>query len=335
MTEELYLGVDGGQSHTEAVVADRAGRVLGRGRGGPSNHAEQPGGPKRLRRAVVDSVGSALRAARLRSLGSTEFVAAHLAMTGGADNKEEIIAHIVRAGRLAVDHDAPAALAGATAAEPGIVIIAGTGSVAYGEKASGERLRLGGWGHLFGDEGSGFWIALQAARRAMLARDGLAAPTTLTEMLLEYFDSTDLMTFSRAVYHHKITRDRFATFATHVHRAAQNGDQVAREIIEEGARSLAALSASVARRLQFAPEELRVACVGGVFRGELMCEAFDRALGEQLPDAQIITPRFDPAIGALLLAYRAAGVERTQELLMNLGQHCAGAHTHAPGTPEE
>ena len=98
--EELYLGVDGGQSRTEAVVADRDGRVLGRGRGGPSNHADQPGGRERLRRAVVESVGSALRAAGGRSIGDTEFAGAHCAMTGGADFKEEVVTSILRARHL-------------------------------------------------------------------------------------------------------------------------------------------------------------------------------------------------------------------------------------------
>lgn len=318
MSEPFYLGVDGGQSHTEAIVADAQGNILGRGRGGPSNHAEQPGGRERLRRAIVDSVGSALRAAGARSIANTEFAAAHCAMTGGADFKEQIIGSILCAIHLEVGHDSPAALAGATAGGPGIVVIAGTGSVAYGESSEGKHLRVGGWGYLFGDEGGGFWVALQGIKRAMLDYDGFGEKTVLGSLALEHFSSADLQTLSMAVYRDDITRDRLATFATIVHRAAHLGDNVARNIFEEGGSFLAALARTVSRRLQLDPRELQVACVGGVFRGELMREAFKLSLGEQLPGANIIPPRFDPAIGALLLAYRRAAIECTPALLQNL-----------------
>jgi N-acetylglucosamine kinase-like BadF-type ATPase len=318
MSELFYLGVDGGQSHTAAIVADGRGNILGRGRGGPSNHAEQPGGRERLRRAIVDSVGSALRAAGARSIANTEFSAAHCAMTGGADFKEEIIGSILRGRHLEVGHDAPAALAGATAAGPGMVVIAGTGSVAYGEGSGGRRLRVGGWGYLFGDEGGGFWIALQGIKRAMLGYDGFAEATVLGALALEHFSSADLQTLSMAVYRDDITRDRLATFATIVHKAAQQGDNVARNILKEGGAFLAGLARTVSRRLQLEPRESQVAGVGGVFRGELMQEAFRLSLEEQLPGASIVPPRFDPAIGALLLAYRGAGIERTTALLQNL-----------------
>lgn len=330
MFEEFYLGIDGGQSHTEAVIADCAGNIKGRGRGGPSNHAEQPGGRERLQRAIVESVGSALRRAVDDSnsmlqrdyeslIGSTRFAAAHCAMTGGADFKEEAIGEILQARVLKIGHDAPAALTGATGGEPGIVIIAGTGSVAYGEKADGTNLRVGGWGHLFGDEGSGFWIATEAVRRAIWAEDVLAEEATvLGQLALEYFGQANLRSLALAIYSEDISRDRFASFAERVHQAAVEGDRVACAIVELAGRSLALLVATVAERLQLTPDETRVACVGGVLRGALAHEAFASELKERLPSGHIIAPRFDPAIGALLLAYRADERSLTDELLMCL-----------------
>ena len=321
MREELYLGIDGGQSHTEAVIADREGHILGRGSGGPSNHAEQPGGRERLRRAVIESVGSALKRGGVEpAIGDTVFAAAHCAMTGGAQFKEEVISAILRARYLKVGHDAPAALAGATGGEPGLVVIAGTGSVAYGEKASGESLQVGGWGHLFGDEGSAFWISLQAVRRAMRADDGLAEPTGLAKLALDYFNCSNLRALALSVYGEEITRDRFATFAAQVHEAALAGDRKAREIVNEAGRSLAMLAATTARRLRMTVEEARTAYVGGVFRSSLIREAFINTLSEQWPVGRVIAPRFDPATGALLLAYRAAGCEISESLLANLQQ---------------
>ena len=318
--DELYLGVDGGQSHTGAVVADHNGRILGRGRGGPANHAEQPGGRERLRRAVEESVSGALHEAGGRNLEETEFAAAYCAMTGGADYKKEIISSVLRARHLAVGHDAPAALAGAMKGGPGVVIIAGTGAVAYGERDDGRSLRVVGWGFLFGDEGSGFWVATAGVRSAMRAFDGMAKPTVLGQLALEHFSVPDLRKLAMAVYNEEISRDGLARFAATVHQAAMGGDQTAREIIVEGGRFLAQLAMTVARRLDIQPGKTRVACAGGMFRGELVRDSFAAALGEEWPGASVVEPYFDPAVGALLLAYRLAGRECSEDLLSNLAR---------------
>ena len=337
MTEDLYLGIDGGQSHTGAVIADSEGNVKGRGHSGPSNHAEQPGGRERLQRAIIESVGNALQSVvghasaaqreHMSLINRTVFAAAHCAMTGGAEFKEEVIGGILHARILKVGHDAPAALAGATGGEAGIVVIAGTGSVAYGEKANGDHLQVGGWGHLFGDEGSGFWIALQGIRRAMQSYDGLSGPTALTALALQHFSRPDLRTLALDVYGEKITRDSLATFAEQVHQAAVAGDHVAREVIAEAGQSLAMLALTAARRLNLSPDESRIACVGGVFRGALVREAFAAVLGENMAAMKIMEPRFDPAIGALLLAYRAAGCEKSERLLLNLEKQAVAGLT--------
>lgn len=318
--QELYLGIDGGQSHTAAVVADGDGNVLARGRGGASNHAEQPGGRERLRRAVEESAGRALAMIGDRAIQNTEFAAAHCAMTGAADYKLEIISTVIRARRLTVGHDAPAALIGATGGQPGVVVIAGTGSVAYGEDAVGDSARTGGWGFLFGDEGAGFWMAAEGVRRAMRAYDKTGAATALGELALNYFGVGGLDALAAAFYHEKISRDRLASFAETVCHAADEGDEVARAVIGEGSAHLARLGAAVVRRLNFAAHEVRFATVGGMFRSALVREAFAAALDEQMPSAVIIAPRFDPAIGALLLSYRNANRELSSELLSKLEQ---------------
>ncbi|MBA2354824.1 MAG: ATPase, partial [Acidobacteria bacterium] len=167
MSGPWYLGIDGGQTRTRAVVADATGQVVGRGVGGPSNHVEAPGGRDRLRAGVSDSVAAALQQAGLPVLAEIAFASVYCGMTGEADYKHEVIAPLLRTSALLVEHDAPAALAGATVGEAGIIAIAGTGSVVYGETSSGERARTGGWGYLFGDEGSGFGLARDAVCAAL------------------------------------------------------------------------------------------------------------------------------------------------------------------------
>ncbi|HVF28928.1 MAG TPA: BadF/BadG/BcrA/BcrD ATPase family protein, partial [Pyrinomonadaceae bacterium] len=283
MPENLYLGVDGGQSHTEAVIADGGGNIVGSGRAGPSNHAEQPGGRERLRRAIVESVRSALDAAGKSPISETIFAAAHCAMTGGAEFKEEIISSILRAQHLKVGHDAPAALAGAMAGRPGVVVIAGTGAVAYGENFRGENAQAGGWGHLFGDEGSAYWIAKEGVRRAMMAEDGLTGRTDLHQLALTHFQKTSLRALALSVYGEETSRDHLATFAETVHRAALAGNTAARDIISEAGRSLAALAGVVIGKLNSDSESATVAYVGGVFRGELARQGFAASLSEKSP----------------------------------------------------
>lgn len=119
-----FLGVDGGQSHTRALVADNQGRILGRGQAGPSNHTREPGGRARLNQALTQAVGAALQEAALlkrQPIAEFKFVSAYLALTGEPEDKLEIVRELLRADQLVVDHDAPGALAGALAGAEGVI----------------------------------------------------------------------------------------------------------------------------------------------------------------------------------------------------------------------
>ncbi len=314
---EIFLGVDGGQSHTEAVIADGRGVIAGRGFGGASNHAEIPGGRERLENAIKDSVGAALRYANLPPIGETIFAAAHCGMTGGAIYKEEIIGSILRADNLAVGHDAPTALFGATAGTPGIVVIAGTGSVVFGINKAGETARAGGLGYLFSDEGSGFWLAAQMIRLAIKEQDKLIGNSGILKIVLEFFGRGEIRELTDDFYNGKISRDEIASLAKRAHEAAADGNQTIRGQIFDGVGVLAASVRSVAAQLNLAGD-FPVAGVGGMFRAPLTKRYFKDALAAQKSDAQLIEPRFGPAIGALLLAYKEAKIEITVEILDNL-----------------
>ncbi len=305
----LFLGVDGGQSHTDAVVADDNGRLLGRGRGGPSNHADQPGGRERLRRAIRDSVGAALASAGLPEVSAARFTSAHCAMTGGPEDKKTEIHALLHADRLTVGHDAPAALAGATAGGPGIVVIAGTGSVAYGETSDGRAATAGGWGYVIGDEGSGYWIAIEAIRRAARGDDARASATELGSIAVERFACVTLRELAARIQAGAIDRDAISRFAPEVDAVATAGDRVASAIIDEAGRYLARLAVALADRLGAREAAMPVAAVGGVFRLAGVFAAFAGEIAGAWPAARLVTPRFDPAVGALILAYRQAGLD--------------------------
>ena len=316
-SRELFLGVDGGQSHTEAVIADRRGNVLARGAGGASNHAEIPGGRERLQSAIIDSVGGALQNAGFASLAETIFASAHFGMTGGAIYREEIIRRIVSAEILTVGHDAPTALFGATGGLPGVVVIAGTGSIVFGTDESGRTAQAGGLGYLFSDEGSGFWLAAQTIRLAIKEQDGLIPASGILELVLEFFGRAGIRDLTDDFYNGRVSRDEIAALARRAHEAAADGSEIIAREIERGAHVLAESVQSVAARLNFGAG-FPVSGVGGMFRAPLMNRYFEAALAEKVPRAQTVKPRFGAGLGAVLVAYRQAGIEISEELLSNL-----------------
>jgi N-acetylglucosamine kinase-like BadF-type ATPase len=304
---KLFLGVDGGQSGTTALIGDETGRVIGQGDAGPCNHATAAEGRERLESAVSQSVAGACRKAGLDP-ASVRFEAACFGMSGGPDDKRAILAGILRTGRLVVTTDAATALAGATAEGQGIVAIAGTGSIAFGRNAEGRTARAGGWGYVFGDEGGAFDIARQAARAALRMEEGWGPETSLRRMLLEATGAASANRMLHLLYTPEWPRSRFARLAPLVDQAAAGGDGVASRILNQAAQELALLAAAVRGQLWPAGAAVEVAYIGGVFRSVQVLDRF-RLLVELDSGARCHAPLRGPAEGALLEAYRSAGLK--------------------------
>lgn len=303
----LFLGVDGGQSRTTTLIADATGRVLGKGVAGPCNHVGGPEGREKFLRAIEDSLTAACHAAGLKREGA-RFLAACLGFSGGPADKEAILARILAAERMVVTTDAVIALSGALAGAPGIITIAGTGSIAYGRNGEGQTARAGGWGYIFGDEGGGFDLTRQALRAALRMEEGWGPPTALRALLLEAAGASNANTLLHAFYTRDYPRPRIASFSKLVDQAAIAGDAVAREILGQAAQHLASYTAAVRRQL-FAPSSaVTVAYIGGVFRSALLLERF-RLLAELEPGVQVRPPQYGPAAGALIEALKAAGIQ--------------------------
>src|SRR5438552_5762453 len=188
---KYFLGVDGGQSSTAAVIGDELGRVIGIGRGGPSNHVGAAEGRAKFVSAIQECVNAACAQAGLDPL-SARFTSACLGFSGGPADKESIVNEILSSERTLVTHDGLIALSGATAGQPGLIAIAGTGSFAFGRNAAGETARAGGWGYIFGDEGGGFYITRQALRAALRFEECWGPATTLRSMFLDATGASDM-----------------------------------------------------------------------------------------------------------------------------------------------
>jgi glucosamine kinase len=293
----IFAGIDGGQSSSGAVLGDERGTVLARVSGPPADLVGEARDAAR-QAGVLD----ALLAAALARAGlpdDTAF-AAVVAGLSGFDEGESIppILH-ARAGTFRFVHDTLAAHAGAFDGAPGIVVIAGTGSVAYGLARDGSSLRAGGWGFLFGDEGSAFWLGRLALRKAMRAEDRGGRDVRRGQALLAALGLPTLRAVQHAFAHGELTRPQIAALAP---LALED-----RALREKAAEALAGLAALAARRL--AAKRPAIAGSGGLFAGSAaLRRAWAARVEAELPKATVVEPRFDAVFGALRLAYRGAGL---------------------------
>jgi N-acetylglucosamine kinase-like BadF-type ATPase len=311
----LFLGVDGGQSSTTALIGDETGTVLGAGTGGPCNHVGVAEGPAKLKRVVADCVGQACRVANLDP-ATARFEAACLGFSGGPEDKEKLLAEILNTDHLIVTNDAVIALSGALGGCPGIITIAGTGSISLGRSKSGQTARAGGWGYIFGDEGGAFDIVRQALRAALRHEEGWGPPTSLREMLLEQSGQPGINGVLHAFYTASWPRSRVATLAPKVDLAAVAGDEVANRILADAARELAGYTGSVRRRLWQPGDSVSVSYVGGVFHSAILLRHFGEAVAAN-ERCSVSAPLLGSAAGALLEAYRAAALSPDIDKLLS------------------
>jgi N-acetylglucosamine kinase-like BadF-type ATPase len=294
----LYLGLDGGGTHTIALLASHDGRILGRGTAGPSNR--QAIGTERALAALDEAVNAAFNAAGLPRT-STVSACLGLAGTDRSDDKSVIREWAERvhlAKRLEVTSDAAILLAAGTPQGCGLVLIAGTGSIAFGQTTDGRRARAGGWGHLLGDEGSAYALVMTALQAVVRAADGRGPATRLTERLLNQWQLTQPQELVAAVYRSGRDRSDLAALAPLIIETAED-DAVATAIVEQGARELAQAGASVVRQLNW-QSSIPVALAGGLLLGsEKYRDWVVRFLMEEGVQPEPISRVNEPAQGAI------------------------------------
>lgn len=302
---EYFLGVDGGQSSTTAWIGDAGGRVIGRGTAGPCNHVGAAEGRAKFLNALNGCIGKACAEAGLDP-AAISFEAACLGFSGGPADKEALVREMVRVKELLVSHDALIALVGATDGQPGVIVIAGTGSIAFGRNAAGRTARAGGWGYVFGDEGGAFDLVRQALRAALRYEEGWGPPTAIHRLLLDATGAASANELMHRFYTDEYPRSRVASYARLLGGAATLGDSVALELLKQAGGQLAALAGAVRGQL-FAPgEAARVSYIGGVFKNPYVLDRY-RTLVELEEGNRSGPPLHGPAAGALIEAYRAGG----------------------------
>jgi N-acetylglucosamine kinase-like BadF-type ATPase len=300
----FVIGIDAGGTKTVCYLADGEGRLMGESRGGGGNLQAigELGLEKELHTLMETAIG-------VRSI----VPAAICLGIAGVDRRDEeaVVEAIMRRigfkARVVVTNDALVALVAGAGHEPGVVIVAGTGSIAYGRNAGGYAARAGGWGYVLGDEGSGYWIGRLALRAVVREADGRGPATRLTARILEHFQVTRPGELVHEVYARRLRPSAIAALARHVQAARDDGDPVASGILEQGARELVAGAASVVRRLDMADEPFVFVLAGGTFLAvPWLVATVSERLTALAAAARVQILDREPAWGAVLLALAEA-----------------------------
>ncbi len=326
------LAVDGGGTKCLAVFADAEGRMLASGRAGSCNYqgVGREAAARELTRAIREAkrqlaVGDRdVSTASSLGVSPTEHTPAaeedgplrvNCAVFGlaGLDTAydrrivEELVLEAlagtqVQADRVVVENDGVAALLGASGGDPGILIIAGTGSIVYGINAKGDSARAGGWGHRVGDEGSGYWIGKQAIRTALRGYDGRGTATPLTSKLLQHLKLQSEEELFNWAYSAAYSVDKTAELSRLVGEAAEEGDVPARQILELAADELFSGAQAVMKKIGLTEAESPFAVIlqGGVLQHNPVVRS---RLAERIaafsPHARVDEAKREPIYGVI------------------------------------
>lgn len=301
----LYLGVDGGGTRTQIVLMNDAKDIVGEGEAGPSNP---------LRVGVETAVANIIKAVDAAfdvggfSRGDIQAATLGLAGVRRQDLRERIRDGFIsrlRVKKTLVTTDAEIALFGTTLGKPGLVVIAGTGSICLGKNAAGETAISGGWGPLAGDEGGGRGIAEQALHRVAKASDGRGMPTKLSERAAEYFRASSVDNLLVAIYSPQMDNSRIAGFARLVVETALEGDKIAVEILTDAGRELGVAACAVITKLKLDRLRIPIGCVGSIFKaGKLLTGPMFAEIHAIAPKAFLTEPLMIPSHAAALMAMK-------------------------------
>lgn len=230
------LGIDGGGSKTAAIAADLQGNVLGRGTSGISNY-QSVGLNQAI--AAINKASENAAADAGTTIHKCKVICLGLAGVGREEDRALMLPAIRKlnlADKITLEHDAAVALAGATACQPGVVAMAGTGAMAFGMNSSGEKRRAGGWGNILGDEGSAYYIARRALASACRAYDGREPETALMAKLMKHLGLDDFTDIVKRIYREETSTKEIASLAPLVSQSAKDGDETAVMILHDAAQ---------------------------------------------------------------------------------------------------
>ena len=316
--EPVFIGVDGGGTHSFAIAVDSTGRLLATAEAGSLNFF---GASLPVARRHLKNLRGSLERQLPRKTQFTRIVVGCAALFSDATNaeKKNLCRDILPLERTRVVGDCQTACFGAMLGRPGVVIIAGTGSIVVAQNEDGPHQRVGGWGHILGDAGSAYWMAVEAVKAAIAAEEG--AKTRLGRLLRQWFKVKKLTEVVPILHGPDFTKERFAELASHLARTIGRRDAVFAEICQRGSRALASQALTAVKLARLKTRPLPVYLVGGVLTNNALVRAgFVTALKNSCA-VRILKPLLSPLLGAVALALGDAGVELKADVVANLAKY--------------
>ncbi|KST67461.1 N-acetylglucosamine kinase [Mastigocoleus testarum] len=313
------LGIDGGGSKTTCILMNCSRQLIGRGEAGASNY--QSIGIEAAKKSIETAIKESLIASNMIQnieTQNTQVKAICLGLAGVGRPKDiEVVKNIIQDLRdngslpitwnlqphnIIICHDALIALVGGIGHNVGIVVAAGTGSIIFGRNSQGKTKRVGGWGHILGDEGSAYKIAIAGMQAALKSYDGREINSCLLADFQQHLELANIEDLVDVIYRRGWDVKKIAALAPIVDRAAAKGDQVANKIIDDAVEELFKATSTVIEAIFQPGEALEVVTTGSVWGSSGIREKFVNAMVEIFPGVEVILPRFEPAYGACLQA---------------------------------
>ena len=306
---EVILAIDGGGSRTRCLVIDHAGVIAGEATSGPSNHLLVD--RDIVARSLAEAIETSLQAA---GVTREDVVCLSAGMAGvdydgvGAAEMNELLC-VLGFKNPVINGDMVIAHAGALGARAGVVALSGTGSCVLGIGVHGDRVKVGGWGPIYGDEGSAYRIGEMSLRAAARAYDGRGPATALVQSLTHALGTSNFNETVARVYVEAMEPREIAALSRVAYETAESGDQVAREIFLRAGVELAESVTAAIRQLDL--DEPLVSYQGSVLAScDLLRRQFIDLLQQTIEDVVVVSPEFEPVIGAYLLGCKAIGWEK-------------------------
>ena len=299
----MILGIDCGGTKTHAVLMDSRGEILGEGFGGPSNPNASPMEVvmNSIKEAVLNAVGNVRRPIRVVCVSAAGTLGGNIGVL------VDFLKRLFPDSRVLVKRDYEIAHVACFLFGPGVVFIAGTGSIAYGINEAGKSVRVGGWGHLLGDEGSGYWVGRKGLTAALRAYDGRGRNTRLVDYLVEYFGVDSPDGIIGKVYSSRNPKTLIGGFAPYVVKAAIKGDGVAMGILTNAVDEIVLAYRVAVNKLGFSNVRDKLAITGGFYAGSrdflrpLLIRRLEREFGERI---ELREPAMSEAEAAALFGLR-------------------------------
>ena len=298
------LGIDAGGTKTVCQLADEHGTLVSEARAGGANL--QASGELHVEKVIHDVMEEAIGDRDHRPGGDLPWHRRRRSRRRFDDRPRPDAADRLQGAHPGRQRRAGRARSGCAGA-PGVVIISGTGSIAYGRNERNQGARAGGWGHVLGDEGSGYWIGRAALRAVLREADRRGPRTALTPLLLRHFGVSEAQNLIHEVYQSKLRPAAIGSLAQCVQAAFTEGDDAAQGILRAAADELESSGSSVATRLDLGGSRFTFILGGGIFRAvPWLREEMQARLGQKFPTSTVRLLDREPAAGAVSLALQEA-----------------------------